>query len=59
MDPLRMHYALCLVRDGAAKDVLTKDKFALVQERLVEFNGETDTFTITDKGKDKIRRKGN
>lgn len=57
MDALRLHYALCLIRDGRHKDLTIPDRLFVVSERLASSDTE-GALTITDRGRDKIRRKG-
>ena len=56
MDPMRLHYALVLIREGQAKAVSVPDRFLIVSERYATSDGVD--FALTDKGKDKIARKG-
>lgn len=56
MDPMRLHYALVLIREGQAKAVSVPDRFVIVSDRLATTDGAE--FFLTDKGKDKIARKG-
>lgn len=56
MDPLRLHYALVLIREGQAKAVSVPDRFLIVSDRYATTDGVE--FVLTDKGKDKLARKG-
>ncbi len=56
MEPLRLHYALALIKEGAAKAVSIPDRFVIVSERYATTDGVD--FVLTDKGKDKLARKG-
>lgn len=57
MDPLRLHYALHLIREGHAKAVSAPDRFVILSDRYAT-TSDGVTFTLTDKGKDKLARKG-
>lgn len=56
MDTMTQYYALCLVRDGSAKSVTVEHRFSLLNDRLVTCIG--GDFALTDKGKDRLGRKG-
>lgn len=56
MDSLRLHYALVLIREGLSKAVSVQDRFLILSERLA--TSDVEAFTLTDKGRDKIARKG-
>ena len=57
MDPLRLHYALTLIREGHAKAVTAPDRFIILSDRYATTSDGVD-FVLTDKGKDKLARKG-
>jgi hypothetical protein len=57
MDPLRLHYALVLIREGHAKAVSVPDRFHILTERYAA-SQDGVAFVLTDKGKDKLTRKG-
>jgi len=57
MDSLRLHYALALIKAGQARDVTVPDRFAILSERYAVSPDGVD-FALTDKGKDKLARKG-
>ncbi len=58
IDALRIHYALILVREGHGKAVTIPDRMLLLSERLATFDPATQVVSITDRGRDKIARKG-
>lgn len=57
MNTLTEYYALCLVAAGRSKDVSIEDRMHMISERLAT-KGDGTEILITDKGKDKIKRKG-
>lgn len=58
MDTVRMHYALALIKAGLARVVSVTDRFVLLSERYVVASPDGATFALTDRGKDKLARKG-
>lgn len=59
MNAKEEYYALCLVNAGRSKDVTIADRMSLVSQRMAEQTDVDDTaICLTDKGKDKMKRKG-
>lgn len=58
MDPFRIHYALLLIAGGHGKAVSIPDRMHVLSERWASFDPVTGIVTITDRGRDKISRKG-
>lgn len=57
MDEKSRYYALCLIRANRSKDVAIADRLSLVSDRLAVVVEDT-TVALTDRGKDKLLRKG-